>query len=239
MTTVKSLLLAQLVCAALGVLLPWRKAARWAWLGVLPLSLATLTVRWINVGHPPMRNLFEAFLWIPLLLVVWPLVMRGSEKVETVRQDAALGILILIPLTFVFKETEALLMPALRSPFFVPHVLCYMVAYMLMARAFILSVRGAVVSSRCDASAGFFFMTCGLLLGAVWGNEIWGCYWQFDPKEQWSLGTWLIYAAWFHAWRFPRLEKVLLGLGLLAILLTVTWVNLSKLFGGVHSYAGL
>ncbi len=239
MSFVKLLLTIQFAASLLGCVAPWKRFSAWAWASVLPLSLVTLCVRWMTVQHPPMRNLFESFLWIPLFLVVSTWLSKRVEKIGTVRQDAALGVLITIPLAFVLKETESNLMPALRSPFFVPHVLSYMMAYMLMARGFILALRGYEKSVRINVAFGFFFMTMGLLLGSMWGNEVWGCYWQWDPKEQWSLATWLIYAAWFHLRQSQKCSKVLLGLGLLAILLTVTWVNLSKLFGGVHSYAGL
>ena len=50
---------------------------------------------------------------------------------------------------------------------------------------------------------GVFLITIGTFLGAVWANESWGRYWGWDPKEIWSLITWLIYAIMLHA-RFVR-----------------------------------
>ncbi|CAI0384130.1 unnamed protein product [Linum tenue] len=34
---------------------------------------------------------------------------------------------------------------------------------------------------------GFLFLTIGILSGAVWANEAWGSYWNWDPKETWAL----------------------------------------------------
>ena len=46
---------------------------------------------------------------------------------------------------------------------------------------------------------GFPLLTLGIVTGAAWANYAWGTYWSWDPKETWSLITWLIYAAFLHA----------------------------------------
>ena len=86
---------------------------------------------------------------------------------------------------------------------------------------------------------GFFLLTVGLVLGAAWGKVCWGHWWQFDPKEMWSLATWLLYAAYFHLRPrlSPRADRVFLVAGALMVVLTLTWINLSRLFTGMHSYA--
>jgi len=45
---------------------------------------------------------------------------------------------------------------------------------------------------------GFLFLTIGIITGAVWANSAWGKYWTWDPKETWSLITWLVYAIFMH-----------------------------------------
>ncbi len=232
------LLMAQVALAALGALLP-RRWGRWLWLAVLPLGAAAIATRWAAVGHPPMRNLFEAFLWLSPILAAATALTRWREGVDGTRLDAALGFVVAFPLAFVFSAEEGFLPPALQSPLFVPHVLGYMIAYALMARAFALEVAGHAVAARRNVAAGFFLVTLALALGSVWGNEAWGAYWQWDPKEQWSLATWLLYAAFFHVRDSRPWRLAFLGAGLAAIVLTVTWINLSKLFPGLHSYAGL
>ena len=47
-------------------------------------------------------------------------------------------------------------------------------------------------------SIGFIFLTIGILSGAVWANEAWGSYWNWDPKETWAFITWTIFAIYFH-----------------------------------------
>jgi len=38
---------------------------------------------------------------------------------------------------------------------------------------------------------GFPLLTLGIITGAIWGEYAWGRYWAWDPKETWSLITWV------------------------------------------------
>ncbi len=89
---------------------------------------------------------------------------------------------------------------------------------------------------------GFPLLTLGLVLGSWWGKLAWGRSWGWDPKELWSLASWLVYVGYFH-WRYmygtkrPRINSLWALTGMLAIVITLLWVNLSRLFPGLHSYA--
>ena len=85
---------------------------------------------------------------------------------------------------------------------------------------------------------GFVLLAVGIISGAVWANIAWGRYWGWDPKETWSLITWLIYAVYLHArlivgWR-GRKAAWFAVLGFLAVLFTYAGVNV--LLPGLHSY---
>lgn len=47
-------------------------------------------------------------------------------------------------------------------------------------------------------SLGFTLLTIGILSGAVWANEAWGSYWNWDPKEIWAFITWIIFLIYLH-----------------------------------------
>lgn len=86
---------------------------------------------------------------------------------------------------------------------------------------------------------GFPFLTMGILSGAVWANEAWGNYWSWDPKETWSLITWLIYAIYLHirykgGWQGTQMSWLSV-IGFLSVLFTYFGVN--YLLSGLHSYA--
>lgn len=130
------------------------------------------------------------------------------------------------------------LVPALQSPLLFPHILAYLFSYVV----FLFAAFGLL---RRLWGAAFFLMTLGLVLGALWGKICWSEWWQFDPKEMWSLCTWLAYGLFFHIKFLPaktpqsrrRLERILLRIGAALILLTLLWVNFSRLFSGLHAYA--
>jgi cytochrome c-type biogenesis protein CcsB len=45
---------------------------------------------------------------------------------------------------------------------------------------------------------GFPLMTIGMITGSIYAQYALGSYWRWDPKETWSLITWLFYAALLH-----------------------------------------
>jgi cytochrome c-type biogenesis protein CcsB len=63
---------------------------------------------------------------------------------------------------------------------------------------------------------GFLVNAAMIASGGIWGYELWGSYWRWDPVETWSLLTWLAYAFYLHArltlgWRGRRLAWIAVG----------------------------
>jgi cytochrome c-type biogenesis protein CcsB len=90
-------------------------------------------------------------------------------------------------------------------------------------------------------SFGFPLLTIGILSGAVWANEAWGSYWNWDPKETWALITWLIFATYLHTrmikgWRTQQ-SAIIASSGFTIIWVCYLGVNL--LGKGLHSYGWL
>nr|YP_010447682.1 cytochrome c biogenesis protein [Lactoris fernandeziana]DAZ89817.1 TPA_asm: cytochrome c biogenesis protein [Lactoris fernandeziana] len=87
-------------------------------------------------------------------------------------------------------------------------------------------------------SLGFTFLTIGILSGAVWANEAWGSYWNWDPKETWAFITWTISASYLHTRTNPSLQGVnsaiVASVGFLIIWICYFGVNLLGV--GLHSY---
>jgi cytochrome c-type biogenesis protein CcsB len=87
-------------------------------------------------------------------------------------------------------------------------------------------------------SVGFPLFTLGLITGSLWAKQAWGSYWHWDPKETWSLATWLLYAATVHqrftvGWRGRRVA-ILSIIAFLGVLFTL-W-GVSFLLQGMHAY---
>lgn len=92
------------------------------------------------------------------------------------------------------------LMPALRSLWFIPHIVLYMIAYSALALSLvfgILSVCGVRKDGFRTLSFKLFdtassLLLLGMICGAVWAKAAWGNWWTWDAKECWAGVTWLI-----------------------------------------------
>nr|YP_010884329.1 cytochrome c heme attachment protein [Pentaphragma spicatum]WIW75642.1 cytochrome c heme attachment protein [Pentaphragma spicatum] len=87
-------------------------------------------------------------------------------------------------------------------------------------------------------SLGFIFLTIGILSGAVWANEAWGSYWNWDPKETWAFITWIVFAIYLHTRTNQDFQAtnsaIVAALGFLIIWICYFGVNLLGI--GLHSY---
>nr|ATV98066.1 cytochrome c heme attachment protein [Lecythis corrugata]ATV98338.1 cytochrome c heme attachment protein [Lecythis pneumatophora] len=87
-------------------------------------------------------------------------------------------------------------------------------------------------------SIGFIFLTIGILSGAVWANEAWGSYWNWDPKEIWAFITWTVFAIYLHIRTNTKLpptnSAIVAAIGFLIIWICYFGVNLLGI--GLHSY---
>jgi cytochrome c-type biogenesis protein CcsB len=85
---------------------------------------------------------------------------------------------------------------------------------------------------------GFPLLTLAIITGALWAESAWGSYWRWDPKEVWSLITWLIYVLVLHVrlrvgWR-GRKAAILSIVGFCVVLFTFFGINL--LIKGIHTF---
>ncbi len=223
-------------------------------LGFLCIT-AGVVLRGITVGHLPMRNVFELFLCLGMLIYPISILSRCGLDIHREWADALIGVIVLFPAGFVFKETPGHLPPALQSWMFGPHVATYMLSYAFMAKSCIEAIVSAAYcgidlekAKRIErgaqrlANAGFPLLTMGLILGSIWAKIAWGEYWGWDPKEMWALASWLVYGGYFHfrfmfGQRYTLFNNAWLISGMAVIVLTLLWVNFSSLFPGLHSYA--
>jgi cytochrome c-type biogenesis protein CcsB len=250
--------------AFLTALLRRTKAGHALYIFGFAAAVLAFGYRWYHVGHIPFQNLFEVFLSLGMLIYPVSLFCRYILRVGGFSADMLIGTIVLLPAGFVFNAEPQQLPPALQSWLFAPHVAAYILSYIFMAKAagqavcqligvtqnpsedLLPPVRDAL--RHCEEGtyrmicAGFPLLTLGLILGSVWGKLAWGDYWGWDPKELWSLASWLVYVGYFH-FRYisgktrPRINSVWAIVGFVVIVITLLWVNLSKLFAGLHTYA--
>ncbi|WP_196889139.1 cytochrome c biogenesis protein CcsA [Aureivirga sp. CE67] len=209
---------------------------------------------WIELDRPPMRTLGETRLWYAtfLPLVGFLTYFRWKFKWFLAYSIGMAGMFLVI--NYLNPETYSkTLMPALQSPWFIPHVLVYLFSYAVLAASSFVAIKGFIGlrKQKFDIATiqladnlvyiGFAFLTLGLLFGALWAKEAWGHYWTWDPKEVWAFLTWMGYLIYIHYRYFhPQKNKQALTILALAfVVLIVCWFGVNYLpvaQASVHTY---
>ena len=214
-------------------------------------NLAIFIKNWYINGYPPFASMYQVLSDISLLFVILMVVIIKLRADDGwLAPYFCFGAAIpLVGTLFMDRNMHWSLMPALRSPYFVPHVFSYVLSYALCAVAFLVTVIGLCRRRYTEKYEGasclilriaFPFMVCGMLLGALWADQVWGNYWTWDIKEVWSLITVSMYLCYFHARRIKKMKVaavVFQILGFAALIFTFLCVNvLPNIAGSLHTY---
>jgi len=71
---------------------------------------------------------------------------------------------------------------------------------------------------------GFIFETLMLVAGAIWAQDAWGRYWDWDPLETWSFLTWVLVAFYIHL-RITKRPSPVVGASLVVVLFGVAFMT--------------
>lgn len=195
-------------------------------------NVALFAQRWIEADRPPLKTLHETLVLLALAISIVYLALEAFHRTRLFGPFAASGALAALLYAAARWDAEIVrLPPALQSGWFVPHIVVYFVGYgaVFVATAASslqlaagrspgiatrlaphLDAEPGCVTARLEEASfrairfGFVLLTLGMLMGAAWAHGAWGDYWAWDPKETWSLVSWLVYAAWLHLRRLER-----------------------------------
>ena len=224
------------------------------------LHTAALIVRGIGVGRLPLTNQYEfatSFAW-GLCLV--SLIFIRKYRFSVLGAFSVPVIFLVIGYAAMQSKEVHELMPALRSNWLGFHVSTAIIAYGSFGVSFALSLIFLLRDRMGDGSflgqhvperekldyisyravsLGLLFLTFCIISGSIWAERAWGSYWSWDPKETWSLVTWLVYAVYLHL-RIRRGFKgksaaVFAVIGFICVIFTYIGVN--TFLPGIHSYA--
>jgi cytochrome c-type biogenesis protein CcsB len=224
--------------------------------------LTAVVVRWIEsyragFGHIPLTNFYESLIFISLVIAFIYLVLRfafGYRFLGAFMTPFSLLALAYASLSPDVDRSIRPLVPALQSNWLTVHVMTCFLSYSAFAFSFVAAIlylfkrnrAGGILPDRDTLDeltyrgilAGMPLLTIGIITGAFWAHFAWGSYWSWDPKETWSLITWIIYALFIHArfirgWRGTR-SAVLSIIGFLCVVFTFLGVNF--ILSGLHSY---
>jgi len=225
------------------------------------LNIIGIILRWIQsyemgIGHAPLSNLYESLVFFSFTIGLIYLIIEYQYKKRIVGAFVLpIAYIAIAYASFSPNKDITPLIPALKSNWLIAHVFTCFLGYAGFACAFGLSLMYLIKDNGFISlnflpdldfidelsyqliTFGFLFLTAGIITGAVWANSAWGAYWQWDPKETWSLITWFVYAILMHVrmikgWSGRHIAWLsVIGFG--AVLFTYFGVNLLP---GLHSY---
>lgn len=241
-----------LTCWTVGAVASWKERNdRLVYVStILGLAVFSLFIIFLSVSleRLPLLTMGETRLWYSFFLPLSGLITYGRWRYKWILSFSTVLSAVFICINIFKPEIHnKVLMPALRSVWFAPHVIVYMFSYAMLGAAAVMAVyllckknreikKQEIFLTDNLVSAGLSFMTVGLLLGAVWAKDVWGHYWSWDPKEIWASATWLLYAAYIHIRLRPRCVRPALCLLIFSFLcLQICWWGINYLPSAVGS----
>ena len=236
------------------------KAAQGLMAAAFAAHTLAILARVLGAGRLPLTNQYEfatSFAWgITLCYLIF------SRKYRLRALGAFVSPVVFLIIGYAAMQSREVheLMPALQSGWLGIHVTTAIISYGAFGVAFGASAlyllrqrmkddsfhqehipsleRLDLVSYRA-ISLGFLFLTLVIVTGAIWAERAWGRYWSWDPKETWSLITWIIYALYLHVrisrgWKGKK-ASLFAVIGFVCVVFTYIGVN--TLLPGIHSYA--
>ncbi len=226
----------------------------------LILHTAALVLRGIEAGRIPMTNQYEFATCFAWALCLVSLIFIRKYRFSVLGVFAMPIIFLIMGYAAMQSRNIKPLMPALQSGWLAFHVSTAIIAYgafgVSAALGAIFLMRGKLkedgflnqhipAENKLDLIAyrsvclGLLFLTLTILTGALWAEKAWGSYWSWDPKETWSLVTWIIYAVYLHlrlrkGWK-GKAAAIFTVVGFICVIFTYIGVN--TFLPGIHSYA--
>lgn len=226
------------------------------WVGFM-LHTYALGLRVYILDRPPVSNMYESVVFMAWAAALIFLITQWRRFDSIYHLSASLcGCLTLVMADLLpMNSSLGVLEAVLRSNYWlIIHVMTIVASYGAYTLAAVLAHIYIVMSmtSRSPQAikstfklllnsiyVGSVLLVAGLILGGVWANESWGRFWGWDPKETWSLITFLGYMAVLHARKAGKIRElgVVLWSLICYILVIMTWYGVNYIIGaGLHSY---
>ncbi|MBE6544392.1 MAG: hypothetical protein E7675_08335, partial [Ruminococcaceae bacterium] len=150
-----------------------KKAVIITWLVGCFLNLLLILNNYAINGYVPFVSMFQVLIFISVCFfpiycyITYVGKCKGYERYFIF----ASAILMTGPI-FMDKNAAWSFPPALNSPWFVPHIMVYMIAYSLAVVAFLMTLSSLIKGKKEDADSAYVcirclfpFMTCGMFFG--------------------------------------------------------------------------
>ncbi|MCD6296718.1 MAG: c-type cytochrome biogenesis protein CcsB [Deltaproteobacteria bacterium] len=224
-----------------------------------------LASRYYCLGAPPVLDLKSAISFFSWSIILAYLILQIKFRLMVLGSFVAPFAAFLMIISSAMPWVEAPVKPLFKSLWLTVHVGTVFIGNGLFAITFLAAIMYLIQErhikrkklgsfySRLPSLAtldsinyyaliyGFPFLTIGMITGSIYAQYALGTYWQWDPKEVWSLITWLFYAALLHerlavGWRGRR--AAIMSIVCFCVLI-FTFVGTSLWLGGYHSFESM
>ena len=243
-----------------------RRGTFWMCVGIFLVHTFAIYCRYYISDRPPVVNLYSSAVFIGWAIMLMGLIMEAITPIGlgSIVGSIAGFLSLLVAYALDTGDTMPVLQAVLDTQFWLTtHVICVTVGYSATYCAGILAIAylifrlanygsqsadkeqwvAKVVKQLDQATYGIvcaalFFSFVGTVLGGLWGDDSWGRFWGWDPKENGALMIVLWNALLLHA----RWDKMVShrGFAMLAIggniITSWSWFGTNQLGIGLHSY---
>ncbi|MCF7937200.1 MAG: c-type cytochrome biogenesis protein CcsB [Spirochaetales bacterium] len=222
------------------------------------LQIAAFVLRGIEAERIPLAGVYDFLLLLGIIITFGIVFIRKRGK--------RLAGFLIIPVLFILGFAVLLpapsgpLQPVLRSPWLIVHVSAAALSYAGFLVAMVASVLFIALSAKMKkgnlsedkgmrmqnmdlvayqfTAGGFILLTAAIVTGAIWAEQAWSRFWGWDPKETWSLITWITYAVYLHLRLQKHTKKLTTAwLSVFAFCIVIfTYAGVNLLLPGLHSY---
>lgn len=185
--------------------------------GAFVFQTVSLALLGIERRHFPITNLPESLCFFAWCIALILLIAHFRYRLPVLGASILPLITLLTVLSQLMWEDDYALPPGLNSVWVHFHVTVAFIAYAAFFLTFVSGILYLIQENElkekrfrflflrlpslpvCDELlrrslvVGFIAMSLTLISGAVWAEQAWGRFWDWDPKETASLVTWTIY----------------------------------------------
>jgi cytochrome c-type biogenesis protein CcsB len=223
-----------------------------------------LVIGALKAGNIPVTNFAQSLSFLAWLTAIVSFVLMLRTRMQVLGAFVAPGVLAAVGAAMLLTRGGSLVIPdSLRSAWLPVHVTLAFLGDALFVVAAGVSLAYLVHESRLKAKRplspagqtmpslekldrinyrllgwGFVMLSLGIVSGALWAEPTWGHFWSWEPRESWSLITWLLYAGLLESrvaagWRGRRAAALTLAV---FTVLVGSFLSVSLLFPGKHSF---
>ena len=233
-------------------------------IGFIFLTIS-LIIQYYKLGTIPALNLKSSISFFAWVIMGLYLILQLKFRLMVLGSFLTPLIAVLLIVSISIPGSDISIKPMLKNIWLPIHVATIFIGdgmftitfiaavmYLIQERHIKLKKRGSFYSrlpsletldsiNAYSLTRGFPFMTLGMITGALYAQSVLGSYWSWDPKEVWSLITWISYSVLLHerltvGWRGRRAAIVSIACFLILIF---TFLGGSLWLSDYHSFESL